>query len=62
MTRHFESDFLNHAYEYARIAHEEVGQKRKYTDEPYIVHPLAVAQTVQSIGLSEEAVAAALFL
>lgn len=60
MDRQFESDFLQSVYEYAKAAHEEVNQKRKYTDEPYIVHPLAVARIVQSLGLSEEAVAAAL--
>lgn len=60
MERQFESDFLQRAYDYANNAHEEVGQKRKYSDQPYIVHPYAVALVIQSLGLSEEAVAASL--
>lgn len=60
VTRKFESELLQRAYDYANDAHTEVEQFRKYTNEPYIVHPLAVAQIVLSLGLSEEAGAAAL--
>lgn len=30
------------ARRYATKAHADAGQRRKYTDEPYIVHPAAV--------------------
>ena len=30
------------AIEFATAAHESIGQRRKYSDEPYIVHPLHV--------------------
>lgn len=44
----------------ARIAaHQHRNQTRKYTGEPYIVHPMEVAGTIQSLGFSEEVVAAA---
>lgn len=36
------------------------GQPRKYTGEPYIVHPLEVAQLVASVNSGDEVVAAAL--
>ena len=35
-------------------------QKRKYTDEPYIVHPIAVAELVKNNGGDENMVLAAL--
>lgn len=35
------------------------GQQRKYTGEPYIVHPFAVAAIVKSVPHSEEMIAAA---
>ena len=36
------------------------GQVRKYTGEPYIYHPIAVAEIVTSVGHTDEMVAAAL--
>lgn len=45
------------AREFATDAH--AGQERKYTGEPYIIHPEEVAQIVRDAGLSDEAVAAA---
>ena len=38
---------IDFACRYATEAHGD--QKRKYTGEPYIVHPIAVAQTVASV-------------
>jgi len=32
------------AIEFATAAHESIGQRRKYSDEPYIVHPLDVIE------------------
>lgn len=46
-----------HAAEFAARAHH--GQLRKYTGEPYVVHPLAVAQTLAQLALPEDAVVAA---
>ena len=47
------------AYIYATAAHAAVGQRRKYTDEPYIVHPARVAVTVAKFGGTDEMIAAA---
>lgn len=57
--KHFEDPDIQRAYEYANAAHEEVEQRRKYTDEPYIVHPLAVAKLLLSLGYRKEVVMAA---
>ena len=45
------------AAEFAAVKHS--GQERKFTGEPYIMHPLAVAEIVKTIGGSEEMVVAA---
>ncbi len=37
------------ARRYATQVHAESGQRRKYTDEPYIVHPTAVVELVRSV-------------
>ena len=37
------------AKEFATLAHEKVGQKRKYTGEPYINHPAAVVELVRGV-------------
>lgn len=47
------------ACDFATKAHERVKQKRKYTEDPYIVHPMAVAETVRSVPHDEEMLAAA---
>ncbi len=47
------------AFEFAERAHR--GQVRKYTGEPYIVHPLEVAGLVASVTMHEDTVIAALF-
>lgn len=47
------------ARRYATKAHAAAGQRRKYTDEPYIVHPAAVAELVRSVSDDEEMLAAA---
>lgn len=48
------------ALEFANEAH--TGQIRKYTDEPYINHPIAVASTIQSIYWKDESVISAALL
>ena len=45
---------------FATAAHAAVGQTRKYTGEPYVVHPMEVASIVESVGGTEAMVAAAL--
>ena len=44
---------------FATAAHAAVGQVRKYTFEPYIVHPAEVAKIVRDAGGSETMIAAA---
>jgi len=51
------SDF-SIAIDLARLAHQK--QVRKYTNEPYIVHPFAVAGLVASISNNESMIIAAL--
>lgn len=36
--------------EIATAAHATINQVRKYTGETYIIHPIAVAETVRSVG------------
>ena len=53
-------DHIRAAFEYADKAHEN--QKRK-SGEPYIIHPLAVAQIVaEELRLDSESIEAALLL
>jgi len=44
---------------FATAAHTAIGQVRKYTFEPYIVHPAEVASIVRSVPHTDEMVAAA---
>lgn len=52
-------DLENRARFFATVAHERVGQKRKYTGEPYVNHPEAVAALVRSVPHTEAMLAAA---
>src|SRR4051812_49014301 len=52
------SELLDKALAFATECHQ--WQKRKYTGEPYIVHPIAVAKIVSSVTRDDEIVAAAL--
>tara|TARA_B100000035_G_C21036674_1_gene571388 strand:- start:8016 stop:8525 length:510 start_codon:yes stop_codon:yes gene_type:complete len=47
------------AFAFATAAHYAVGQKRKYSGDDYIVHPIRVAQTVKQFGGNDDMVAAA---
>lgn len=48
------------ALAFAKAAHGSIDQRRKYTGEPYIVHPIAVAEIVRSVAHKDEMVVAAL--
>lgn len=51
---------VEHARMFAHGAHFAVGQLRKYTNEPYIVHPAEVASIVATVpDATEEMLAAA---
>ena len=45
---------------FATAAHAAMGQTRKYTGEPYVVHPIEVSELVASVGGTDAMVAAAL--
>ena len=53
------SDLIEKARRFAFEAHNAIGQRRKYTDEPYTVHLEAVAELVESAGGDDEMIAAA---
>jgi (p)ppGpp synthase/HD superfamily hydrolase len=48
-----------HAQLFAIRCHGEIGQLRKYTGEPYVVHPATVAEIVRSVPHTEEMLCAA---
>lgn len=50
---------IEHAAEFAKTAHESIDQRRKYTNEPYIVHPAKVASIVASVTDDENMICAA---
>jgi (p)ppGpp synthase/HD superfamily hydrolase len=54
------TDLIAHARLFATAAHAAVGQLRKYTDEPYIVHPVEVMEIVRSVPHDDGMLAAAL--
>ena len=49
----------NKAKEFATKAHSSIGQRRKYTNEPYINHPASVVEIVRTIPHTPEMLAAA---
>lgn len=53
-------EVVQKALAYATEAHGEINQRRKYTDEEYIVHPIAVAKIVLRYIDDENVIAAAL--
>jgi (p)ppGpp synthase/HD superfamily hydrolase len=58
----FDWPLLRKACTFATAAHAAVGQHRKYTDEPYIVHPAAVAKIVGDVRSSTTDMVAAAWL
>jgi len=53
------TDLVQRASKYATQVHTQVGQLRKYTQQPYQVHLKAVAQMVAEVTDDEEMIAAA---
>jgi (p)ppGpp synthase/HD superfamily hydrolase len=53
-------NIVEHARIFATAAHAAIGQKRKYTGEPYIVHPIEVMNIVKTVNHTEEMLATAL--
>ncbi len=53
------TDFITRAAEFAAAAHASIDQRRKYTNEPYIVHPKSVADIVACVTDDETTIAAA---
>jgi (p)ppGpp synthase/HD superfamily hydrolase len=52
-------DIVEKARIFATAAHEAIGQKSKYTDEPYIAHPQRVVIRLRMVGVSDAILAAA---
>ncbi len=55
--KHYDTEKIREAYEFARTLHE--GQFR-VSGEPYITHPVAVAEIVTTLGLDTDSICAAL--
>ena len=53
-------DLVEKARVFATAAHAAVAQRRKYTGEPYIVHPIEVMEIVKTVAHTPEMLAAAL--
>ena len=54
------TDLTLRALAFATAAHASIDHRRKYDGEPYIVHPVRVAETVAKAGGTPEMIAAAL--
>lgn len=50
---------IERAADFAKTAHESIDQRRKYTNEPYIVHPAKVAEIVSNVTDDENMICAA---
>lgn len=57
-----EITYVSVARAFALAAHQAVGQKRKYTGDPYFMHPERVAQIVAETGTATNAMVCAAFL
>lgn len=53
-------DLVKRALKFATDAHSSISQVRKYTGEPYIVHPIEVMSIVKTVPHTPEMLAAAL--
>ena len=55
--RPYDLDMIRQAYQLAEVAH---GDQRRRSGEPYICHPLSVAEILVELGMDSESIAAAL--
>ena len=53
----YDIDVIGHAYDVAEEMHR--GQLRK-SGEPYLIHPMAVAEILADLGMDEETIVAGL--
>lgn len=56
------TQLFSRALIFATTCHAEAGQLRKFTGEPYIVHPIDVAMTLTRFGITDDATLAAAVL
>lgn len=56
------SSLVYKAQVFAMAAHAAIGQKRKYSGEPYIVHPAEVVQILKTAGVTDPNTLAAAWL
>lgn len=56
------TQFERFAHAIAQVAHNAVGQKRKYTGEDYIVHPEEVVAILKAHGVTDESIICAAYL
>ncbi|MBE7728877.1 HD domain-containing protein [Komagataeibacter sp. FXV3] len=54
------SDLIARADAFAEAAHASIGQTRKYSGDPYIIHPRRVARMVAQTGARDAVIAASL--
>lgn len=53
---------LNTAFEYAKAAHGSINQTRKYSGQPYIIHPMDVVRILENAGEIDPIVLQAAYL
>lgn len=54
----FSEDIENQAYRVAKRKHDDTGALRRYSGEPYIVHPVGVANIAKAYGGTDDEIAA----
>ncbi|PWC14357.1 GTP pyrophosphokinase [Brenneria roseae subsp. americana] len=52
-------NLIEQAKQFATLAHQSIGQKRKFTNDPYITHPAAVVELLMQINPTPEMICAA---
>lgn len=56
------TQLFSRALIFATTCHAEAGQLRKFTEEPYIVHPIEVAMTLKRFGITDDVILSAAVL
>lgn len=60
MARKFDHALVKRALAFATAAHASIDHRRKYSNQPYIVHPIAVSKIVGTVSKKAENICAAL--